>query len=98
MRQRVALFFSVWDAGTRRTTHVGDVQMTLRPIDDQAVGQLRDDDPMLLEHEHAQQLLDELWRLGLRPRDGAGSLAHVEATRAHLDDMRRLVFKDGGKD
>jgi hypothetical protein len=52
------------------------------------------DRALSLTRDDAQQLMNELWRHGLRPRDGAGSLAHVEATRAHLDDMRRLVFKD----
>jgi hypothetical protein len=40
----------------------------------------------------AQQLMNGLWQAGLRPRDGAGSLAHVDAQKAHLEDMRRLVF------
>ena len=45
-----------------------------------------------LTPDEAQSIMNELWRVGIRPRDGAGSLAHVEATRAHLEDLRRLVF------
>ncbi len=30
--------------------------------------------------------------MGLRPRDGAGSLAHVDAMKDHLDDLRRIAF------
>ena len=56
---------------------------------------LYDGGPTLqIGRDDAQQLMNELWRIGLRPRDGAGSLAHVDAQRAHLDDMRRLVFKE----
>lgn len=51
---------------------------------------------MHLSREEAQQLLNELWAVGYRPRDGAGSLAHVDAQKAHLEDMRRLVFKGSG--
>lgn len=43
--------------------------------------------------DDAQQVINELWRCGMRPRDGAGSLAHVDAQTAHLEDLRRLVFK-----
>ena len=52
------------------------------------------DTGLFLTSDDAQQLMNELWRVGMRPRDGAGSLAQVEATKAHLEDMRRLVFKD----
>lgn len=97
MQQRVALFFYIFNSGERRTTHACEVQMTIRPVEP-AMMSVGDNDPLLLERAQAQELLDELWRLGFRPQDGAGSLAHVEATQAHLADLRRLVFKDGGKD
>ena len=48
----------------------------------------------------AQDLMDELWRCGLRPREGTGSAGSLAATERHLNDMRRLVFDgkvDGGK-
>lgn len=43
--------------------------------------------------DQAQALMDSLWRCGLRPTeaDSPGALA---ATKAHLEDMRRLVFKE----
>lgn len=49
-----------------------------------------------LSQDEAQQLLNGLWHAGFRPRDGAGSLAHVDAQKAHLEDMRRLVFDPPG--
>jgi hypothetical protein len=51
-----------------------------------------------MTQDEAQQLINGLWHAGFRPRDGAGSLAHVEAQQAHLADMRRLVFKDPPKE
>ncbi len=49
--------------------------------------------PLLsIEEEQAEQLMTELWRLGVRPRNGEGSLSHVEASRRHLEDMRRIAF------
>jgi hypothetical protein len=48
--------------------------------------------PMLsLRPQEAQQLIDRLWQAGLRPRDGSGSSAQVEALTKHLDDMRKIV-------
>jgi len=41
----------------------------------------------------ATQLLDELWRAGIRPTDGTGSVGQLGATQAHLQDMRAIVFK-----
>lgn len=40
----------------------------------------------------AQNLMDELWKHGIRPSD-IGSPGHLEATKTHLSDMRKLVEK-----
>lgn len=45
-----------------------------------------------LDRASAQFLMEQLWQMGLRPRDGAGSLAHVDAMKDHLDDLRRIAF------
>lgn len=45
----------------------------------------------------AQQLMDELWRCGLRPTAGAGSAGQLTAVQSHLEDMRSLVFKTAPK-
>lgn len=45
----------------------------------------------------AQELMDSLWQSGIRPSDGKGSSAEVNAVKYHLEDMRRLVFKVGDK-
>lgn len=43
--------------------------------------------------EDAQALMDDLWKCGLRPTEGAGSAGALAATVKHLEDMRTLVFK-----
>jgi uncharacterized protein YaaQ len=46
---------------------------------------------MTLDNDFAQTLMDELWRTGFRPTEAAGSVGQLDATLAHLDDMRVLV-------
>ena len=57
------------------------------------VGEEVGEPSVVLDREGAQRLMDELWTIGLRPRNGSGALAHVDAVQAHLEDLRRLVFK-----
>ena len=40
-----------------------------------------------------QSLFDALWAAGYRPNGGESSVAHVASMKAHLEDMRTLVFK-----
>jgi hypothetical protein len=49
---------------------------------------------LVISTEQTQELFNELWRIGYRPKDGTGNSGHIEAINRHLDDMRRLVFKD----
>lgn len=44
-----------------------------------------------IRKDEAQQLMDELWRIGLRPSEGSGSAGSLAATERHLADMRALV-------
>ncbi len=48
----------------------------------------------ILEIQVAQQLMDELWQCGLRPSEGTGSAGSLKATEKHLDDMRKIAFKN----
>lgn len=57
-------------------------------------GQMVDDNDVIpMKNEEAQQLMDELWRCGLRPTEGAGSAGQMAATERHLADMRKIAFK-----
>ena len=42
----------------------------------------------------AQELMDGLWNCGYRPSEGSGSAGSLAATERHLQDMRKLVFKE----
>lgn len=44
--------------------------------------------------DEAQQLFNRLWLMGYRHKDGSGNDGHVGALKYHLEDMRRLVFKN----
>ena len=46
--------------------------------------------------EEAQELMDSLWQVGLRPSEGTGSAGSLAATQKHLEDMRWLVMKGHG--
>lgn len=38
-----------------------------------------------------QSLMDELWNIGVRPKD-IGTAGHLAATKEHLEDMRAIAF------
>lgn len=40
-----------------------------------------------------QKLFDDLYAMGMRPSDGKNNDAVILAKDAHLEDLRRLVFK-----
>jgi hypothetical protein len=39
----------------------------------------------------SQQLMDELWRCGVRPTEGTGSAGSLAATERHLKDMQLIA-------
>ena len=43
--------------------------------------------------DEAQTLMDDLWRCGLRPAEGAGSAGAMRAVERHVDDLRKIAFK-----
>lgn len=46
-----------------------------------------------LTNSEAQELIDTLWRAGMRPTEGKGSAGQLTATVKHLEDMRVLSTK-----
>lgn len=48
-----------------------------------------------LTSQQANAIFQALWEAGLRPNNGESSMAHVEAIKYHLEDMRKLVFNGG---
>jgi len=47
---------------------------------------------LVLDMTAAQQMVDELWRCGLRPSEGSGSAGALAATERHLADMRTIAL------
>ena len=64
--------------------------LTFRDLtkDDEA---MRLDPTFYIQHEDAQHLMNELWKIGIRPSD-IGTAGHLESVKYHLEDMRKLVF------
>jgi len=63
--------------------------LTLRELKD---GENLNEPTMRLRNEEAQQLIDELWRCGLRPSEGTGSAGSLAATEKHLADMQKIAL------
>lgn len=55
---------------------------------------LMTDPTFRLPFDAAQRLMDELWQAGVKPSQSVGSTGQVEAIKYHLEDMRKLVFKE----
>jgi hypothetical protein len=50
----------------------------------------------ILRPEAAQELMDDLFRCGIRPSSGKGSSGQLAATEKHLSDMRKIVARKLG--
>lgn len=56
---------------------------------------VQDEEPTLeLYREDAQRLMNALWMAGFRPESSEGSEPQIKAIKAHLEDMRTLVFEN----
>lgn len=75
--------------GTKIRRYVTDLVMTHNPDPAQII-----EPSFKMSYEEAQRFMDDLWECGLRPSEGTGSAGALAATQKHLEDMRKLVFKD----
>lgn len=48
---------------------------------------------LMINHTHAQVLMDDLWNAGIRPTDGAGTAGAMRAAERHIADLRQIAFK-----
>jgi hypothetical protein len=46
-----------------------------------------------LDDQGAQEIMNELWRLGVRPTDATGSTGHLRAVENHNKDLKEIVDK-----
>lgn len=70
------------------------ITLSAQPVQFVPVGdEMLEEQPMLgLDYEDAIRLMDELWNCGIRPTD-VGGLGELAATKRHLADLQKLVFK-----
>ena len=47
----------------------------------------------MIDESAAQNLMDDLWRSGLRPTGAKAGDTTIKALESHLDDLRRIAFK-----
>ena len=67
----------------------------IKPVQSVLVEEGMPFEPFLqLEQGEAQRLLESLWRAGVRSPEITSTLGEINATKHHLKDMQRLVFKD----
>jgi len=71
----------------------GDVSAIAQPLTMEKIDNpgIYRDPSIEIATEQAQELMDELWRCGLRPSEGSGSAGSLRATEKHLEDMRNIV-------
>jgi len=84
-----------WNSGIAVLISAGDGVAKSVIIEKRAPGEV-DQPTMMIGHEAAQVLMDDLWGAGVRPTAGSGSAGQLAAMRAHLEDVRRLAFGRGG--
>lgn len=75
-------------------SHFGVLQLDRIEIVSHPKGEIKSSSPLSLTDDEAQDLLQALWNAGYRPNNGESSIAHINALNYHLEDMRKLVFKN----
>jgi hypothetical protein len=88
--------YGLWIMDGSGESRVNGEPITMRPI-----GQYEAALPVakIEDIKCLQDLIDDLWYLGLRPSARADEYkAQLDSTRDHLNDMRALVFKGKRED
>ena len=49
--------------------------------------------PLTIDRQEAQSLMDQLWTLGFRPKEGVGSVGQLAATEKHLVEISGYAQK-----
>lgn len=77
-----------------KINHAGDMTHEAKPLDFTCLEDpnVSAGPPAFTMHKwDAQQMMDELYRIGYRPTDGKETAGQLVATERHLNDMRALV-------
>lgn len=97
MKTEIRAEMPVWDDRVNLFVRVtgGDGKRSIgRPLTLEAIpeGGAVWEPTMRIDKTDAQQFMDELWRIGLRPSEGSGSAGSLAATERHLADMKAIAM------
>jgi len=71
-------------------------RLIAKPLEFVEIGEDKIDDgfepAFRMSKADGQNLMDELWRCGIRPSEGSGSAGSLAATERHLADMRTIAM------
>ena len=59
-----------------------------------ADGEMYPQCPLQMRRHEAQAFFDRLWASGLRPSEARDTAGMTEAMKAHIEDLRRVAFKN----
>lgn len=85
--RRIELLFTCIDRDSGRLSIAQEVIFK-----ECADGELGGGPTISISSQDAQDLMDDLWRCGLRPTEGAGSAGSLAATERHLRDMQAICM------
>jgi hypothetical protein len=95
-RMRITVDRQPWSRAIELRIGVEDDKgnfVVARPVEMHEAAEGERVDPCLsIRPEAAQQLMDELWGIGVRPSQEEGSTGQAAAMQRHLDDMRTITF------
>ena len=86
-RQRIELLYVRRELG-ETCAYAKPVTFELAKLDP---GHLADGPTLSLTREEARQIMQVLWDSGIRPNDGAGSIAETQSLRAHIKFSESVV-------
>ena len=95
MRSQFSIFGALEDFNSKFSILLktrGDRPRIVKPIQMELVdyepGQYIDPS-IQFSHEDAQQIMNEMWRAGLRPESGESTLAHIEAMKSTIKVLEK---------
>jgi hypothetical protein len=88
---RVSIIIGRQDITGEVTQLVAPVQMTMEP---RIEGMMITNPSMQFSPAEAENLMTALWDAGIRPRNHISPDGEIRRLNDHLQDMRKLVFKE----
>ena len=92
IRGAVSFYIGGWDKQSQKVYLAKQVEFEAFD-DSNAFAQVHREPSFLMTDHNTQKLMDELWRIGIRPSNGEGNVGQIGAMKEHLNDMRKIAFK-----